>query len=114
MNKVDKPWGSYEIIHENSFYKVKKIVIKPEKRISLQYHKHRNEHWYIVQGHSLINLDDESLNLKTGDSIDIKKMQYHRIKNISTAEDLIFIEIQMGEYLGEDDIVRINDDFDRN
>jgi len=109
---VYRPWGSYEVLGEGSGYKMKKIVVKPGKRLSLQKHFKRNEHWVVVEGEALVTIDGNEASLKQNESIYIKSGQIHRLENTANS-DLIVIEVQTGEYLGEDDIVRISDDYDR-
>ena len=109
---VYRPWGSYEVLGEGSGYKMKKIVVKPGKRLSLQKHFKRNEHWVVVEGEALVTIDGNEAPLKQNESIYIKSGQIHRLENTASS-DLIVIEVQTGEYLGEDDIVRISDDYDR-
>ena len=109
---VYRPWGSYEVLGEGSGYKMKKIVVKPGKRLSLQKHFKRNEHWVVVEGEALVTIDCNEAPLKQNESIYIKSGQIHRLENTASS-DLIVIEVQTGEYLGEDDIVRISDDYDR-
>ncbi len=113
MKEVETPWGSYEVLYENSNYKVKRIRIKPEKRISLQYHEHRNEHWFVVEGSGIATIGEDEILVKRGDSLDIPKEQNHRIHNTDRESILTFIEVQTGLYLEEDDIVRLHDDFNR-
>ncbi len=107
-----RPWGFYEIISDKDNHKVKRITVNPGKRLSLQSHKRRFEHWIIVSGRGLITLNDNNFELIEGGSIDIIKGAAHRITNPGDSP-LIFIEIQMGDYFGEDDIVRLEDDFGR-
>lgn len=109
---VYRPWGSYEVLGEGNGYKMKKIIVKPGKRLSLQKHFKRNEHWIVVEGEALVTIDSDKTPLKQNESIYIKKEQTHRLENTANT-DLIVIEVQTGEYLGEDDIVRISDDYDR-
>ena len=109
---VYRPWGSYEVLGEGSGYKMKKIVVKPGKRLSLQKHFKRNEHWVVVEGEALVTIDGNEAPLKQNESIYIKSGQIHRLENTANS-DLIVIEVQTGEYLGEDDIVRISADYDR-
>ena len=109
---VYRPWGSYEVLGEGSGYKMKKIVVKPGKRLSLQKHFKRNENWVVVEGEALVTIDGNEAPLKQNESIYIKSGQIHRLENTANS-DLIVIEVQTGEYLGEDDIVRISDDYDR-
>ena len=116
MNEVGKtyerPWGTYRTIELGSNYQIKHIIVHPNKRLSLQYHHHRDEHWTVIKGQGVAQVDDETINMGVNDSIVISKLSKHRISNHGE-DDLEFIEIQIGEYLGEDDIVRIEDDFDR-
>ena len=91
---------------------MKKIVVKPGKRLSLQKHFKRNEPWVVVEGEALVTIDGSQMPLRQNESIYIKKEQIHRLENTANT-DLIIIEVQTGEYLGEDDIVRISDDYDR-
>ena len=109
---VYRPWGSYEVLGEGNGYKMKKIIVKPGKRLSLQKHFKRNEHWIVVEGEARVTIDSDKTPLKQNESIYIKKEQTHRLENTANT-DLIVIEVQTGEYLGEDDIVRISDDYDR-
>jgi len=110
--KEERPWGWFEILLEENDVKVKRILVKEGKRLSLQSHKHRSENWTVVQGESLITLDTEYKNCAREDSVFIPAGTKHRIKNVGKG-DVIFIEIQTGSYLGEDDIVRYEDDFNR-
>ena len=107
-----RPWGSFTVLDEGSGYKVKRIEVHPEKRLSYQKHAQRSEHWIIVSGKAKVTLDGSECLLSGGQSIDIPVDVAHRIENVGTA-DLIFIEIQRGSYLGEDDIRRLQDDFGR-
>lgn len=106
------PWGSYEIILENSYLKIKKLYISKNKRISYQYHEYRTEHWLVVKGTATIKLNGKIFELHVGDSVDIKKLDHHFIGNF-TNEKLVIIEVQLGTYFGEDDIVRIDDPYFR-
>ncbi len=107
-----RPWGSYQVLLESHTYKIKKILVKPQSRLSLQKHHHRNEHWIIVSGSATITLEDNTFELHPNESTYIPAGKAHRLANNGKI-DLIIIEIQMGEYLGEDDIIRIEDDFKR-
>lgn len=114
MNKIyQKPWGSYEIISLSNNYQVKRIVVKPEQKLSLQSHKQREEHWIIVKGEGIVQLGKLFIPVKTGSSVLIPKGEKHRITNTHNTEELIFIEVQIGSYLGEDDIVRYEDIYGR-
>ncbi len=107
-----RPWGRYFILEESPIHKVKRIEVRPGKRLSYQRHKFRAEHWLIVQGEGIMTLDGEIRKVKVGDSVDIAIGELHRIENTSNQE-LIFIEVQTGTYFGEDDIERVEDDFGR-
>ena len=107
-----RPWGFYEILSDSADHKVKRIVVYPGKRLSLQRHRHRSEHWYIVEGEALATLNEKQLRLNKGDSIDIPRGAIHRIEN-QTQDVMKFIEVQSGDYFGEDDIERLEDDFGR-
>ena len=107
-----RPWGFYEILSERPDHKVKRITVYPGKRLSLQCHQKRSEHWHIIQGHAVVTLDDQEISLGKGESVDIFRGGIHRIAN-SSHEEMIFIEIQQGDYFGEDDIERFEDDFGR-
>lgn len=112
QEKNERPWGYYIVLADEPDHKVKRIVIAPGKRISLQLHEKRSEHWHIVSGKAIVHRHDEIISLEPGDSIDIPQACKHRIQNPGP-ETLAFIEIQRGEYFGEDDIIRIQDDFGR-
>ncbi len=109
----ERPWGSFTVLDEGEGWKVKRIEVLPGKRLSYQKHARRSEHWFIVQGTAKVTLDGEVIILKTGETVDIKVGAAHRVENPGD-ELTIFIEIQQGDYLGEDDIVRLDDDFGRN
>lgn len=108
-----RPWGNYTVLDEGSGFKVKRIEVLPEKRLSYQKHRYRAEHWFVVQGKARVTLNDEIIELKTGEAIDIAIGDKHRVENPDSAETLVFIEVQRGSYLGEDDIIRFEDDFGR-
>jgi mannose-1-phosphate guanylyltransferase len=111
-SKVYRPWGSYEVLEVSSSYKIKKIVVKPQNRLSLQKHFHRNEHWIVVSGTAKVTIEQNEFLVRANESTYIKMGDIHRLENIGKI-DLVMIEAQVGEYLGEDDIVRIEDDFKR-
>lgn len=92
--------------------KVKRIVVYPGKRLSLQRHRQRSEHWFILQGQGVVTLGDSTLHLRPGNSVDIPQGSLHRVENAGD-ENLVFIEVQTGAYLGEDDIERVEDDYGR-
>ena len=109
---VEKPWGCYRTIEQKANYQIKHITVKPRKRLSLQYHFKRDEHWTIIKGKGVAQLNDTPIELGINDTIFIPKESKHRMTN-NTDESVEFIEIQIGDYLGEDDIVRLEDDFGR-
>ena len=106
------PWGYYKTILEYPYTKVKMILVKPEQILSYQYHYKRSEVWTIVQGTAKIKINGINYVKKVGDVIEISKKAKHQIGNIGK-EDLVFIEVQLGEYFGEDDIVRLKDKYGR-
>lgn len=108
-----RPWGSYTILDEGIGFKVKRIEVSPLKRLSYQKHRFRAEHWFVVQGTARVTLNNEIFDLKAGAAIDIEIGDKHRVENPNAAENLVFIEVQRGSYLGEDDIIRFEDDFGR-
>jgi mannose-6-phosphate isomerase-like protein (cupin superfamily) len=110
--KEERPWGWFEILFEEAGMKVKRIMVKPGKRLSLQSHEHRAENWVVIQGKALFTLDGKIFELQPHQSVFIPIKSRHRIENPGGAE-LVFIEVQTGTYLGEDDITRYQDDFDR-
>lgn len=110
--KEIRPWGEFENLLDIDICKVKKIIIKPAQAPSYQYHYKRSEVYVIVQGKAAIMLDDVEKEYNVGDTIIVPVLTKHRVTNIGN-EDLIFIEVQHGEYFGEDDIVRINDNYGR-
>jgi mannose-6-phosphate isomerase len=107
-----RPWGSYTVLDDDATHKVKRIVVRPGKRLSYQRHTRRSEHWFVVQGTATAILDGVEQELEPGDSLDIPAGTDHRIGNTGP-QDLVFVEVQHGEYFGEDDIVRLEDDFGR-
>lgn len=107
-----RPWGTYTILDECDNYKVKRIVVKPGKRLSLQKHFHRSEHWVVVSGTATVTKGDNEYLVCANESTYISMGEVHRLENVGKIP-LVMIEAQVGEYLGEDDIVRISDDFKR-
>ena len=108
----ERPWGSFTVLDEGATYKVKRIEVLPQKRLSYQRHSSRSEHWMVVSGTARVTLDGVETMVTTGGVVDIPVGAAHRIENVGT-ETMIFIEIQRGTYLGEDDIQRLQDDFGR-
>ncbi len=109
----ERPWGSFTVLDEGDAYKVKRIEVLPEKRLSYQRHLRRAEHWYVVAGTAKVTLNGVEMLVKQGQAVDIGIGDAHRVENPDAAEKLVFIEIQTGDYFGEDDIVRLDDDFGR-
>lgn len=107
-----RPWGTFTVLDEGENFKVKRIEVLPGKRLSYQKHAQRAEHWFVVQGTAKVTLDDREINVSAGEAIDIAVGSAHRVENPGE-ELLVFIEVQRGSYLGEDDIVRLQDDFGR-
>lgn len=111
--KIDRrPWGTFTVLDEGDNFKVKRIEVLPGKRLSYQKHSQRAEHWVVVQGTARVTLDDRNHIVSAGEAIDIAIGSAHRVENPGD-ELLVFIEVQRGNYLGEDDIVRLQDDFGR-
>jgi len=107
-----RPWGSYTILEERESYKVKRIEVLPGRRLSYQRHEKRSEHWVVVEGEAVVTLEGKEVRLSPGGSIDIPRTAAHRILNPGKGP-LVFIEVQRGDYFGEDDIIRLEDDFGR-
>jgi mannose-6-phosphate isomerase len=108
----ERPWGSYVVLDEAADHKVKRIVVQPHRRLSLQVHRFRSEHWFVVDGIGDVTVGDTVVRLGAGDSVDIGVGVAHRVENTGDAE-LTFIEVQHGESFSEDDIVRLEDDYGR-
>jgi len=107
-----RPWGTYTILDEDSGYKIKRIVVQPGKRLSLQKHYHRNEHWIVLSGSATVTVNDDIFLVNPNESTYIKAGDIHRLENQGKLP-LVIIEVQVGEYTGEDDIVRLEDDYQR-
>jgi len=112
MEFDQRPWGSYTVLDEAAGYKVKRIEVLPNKRLSYQRHEQRSEHWMVVAGVAKVTLEGRELIVATGETMDVPIGAAHRIENAGP-EMLVFIEIQRGAYLGEDDIQRLQDDYGR-
>jgi mannose-1-phosphate guanylyltransferase/mannose-1-phosphate guanylyltransferase/mannose-6-phosphate isomerase len=110
---VNRPWGTYQSVDFGPNYQVKRITVKPGAKLSLQKHAKRAEHWVVVNGTARVTRDDDLITLRPNMSISIPLGAIHRLENIGTVP-LELIEVQSGCYLGEDDIVRITDDYGRN
>ena len=111
-NDDQRPWGFFEVLGEAGGHKVKRITLHPGQQLSLQKHRFRDEHWVVVSGEGLITLEDREMALGPGESVDIQREAAHRIRNPGSGP-LVFIEVQRGDYLEEDDIVRLEDDYGR-
>ena len=107
-----RPWGYYVVLEDEPNHKIKRIVVHPGQRLSLQRHRQRAEHWLVVEGHAEVSRNHETLNLEAGQAIDIPRGAWHRVRNPG-AENMAFIEVQTGDYFGEDDIERSEDDYGR-
>ena len=112
IDKENRPWGSFYVIHEDEKYKLKRLEIEPNKRLSYQFHEKRSETWVIINGSPSITINDITKTFNEGDTIIIPVGTKHRIEN-KGQEIIVLIEIQTGAYFGEDDITRIEDDFNR-
>jgi mannose-1-phosphate guanylyltransferase len=108
-----RPWGTYTILENSDNYKIKRIVVKPGKRLSLQKHFHRSEHWIVVSGTAQVTVGDKETLIRPNESTYIPMGEIHRLENPGKI-DVVLIEAQVGSYVGEDDIVRLDDDFQRN
>jgi mannose-6-phosphate isomerase-like protein (cupin superfamily) len=112
VERTARPWGWYETVSESPGQKIKRIHVLPGQQISLQKHHQRAEHWVVAQGIARVTLDDQEFDLVQGGHCDIALGQVHRLANHGTGPVEI-IEVQFGNYLGEDDIVRLQDDYGR-
>ena len=109
---VSRPWGTYSVLDDNERYKIKRIVVKPGKRLSLQKHLHRSEHWVVVSGTATCTVGEKIFYVRPNESTYIPVGEVHRLQNDGKLP-LVIVEVQVGEYTGEDDIIRIQDDFKR-
>ena len=107
----ERPWGKFYVIQETNNYKIKRIEVNSNQRLSYQYHKKRSEIWTILEGEGTITINDNIIKYKKGDVFQIPRLAKHRIQSDNC--NTVFIEVQIGEYFGEDDIVRIEDDYNR-
>lgn len=107
-----RPWGYYEVLADDEDHKVKRITVEPGGRLSLQKHRHRKEHWFVVSGDSVVTVDGIDKRLVNGQAVDIPQGSFHRIAN-KGKDRLVYIEVQLGDYFGEDDIERVDDDYGR-
>jgi mannose-6-phosphate isomerase len=107
-----RPWGAYVVLDDGPLAKVKRITVDPGQRLSYQRHHRRTEHWFVVAGVALVTVDDVKHEVNVGESIDIPLGAAHRVQNLGESP-LVFVEVQQGDYFGEDDIVRLEDDYGR-
>ena len=112
MEVGERPWGTYTVLEENKSYKIKRIEVNPDQRLSLQMHHHRSEHWIVVSGTAQVTCGDREFFLNVNESTFIPMGNQHRLANPGKIP-LCIIEVQSGEYLGEDDIIRFQDDYHR-
>jgi mannose-6-phosphate isomerase len=112
MEVGERPWGTYTVLDEQRNYKIKRIEVAAGHRLSLQKHHHRSEHWIVVSGSALVTCGDSQYTVSVNESTFIPLGELHRLENPGRIP-LVIIEVQSGEYLGEDDIVRIDDDYAR-
>jgi mannose-6-phosphate isomerase len=112
IERDERPWGMFEVLTEGDGYKVKRIQVNPGHRLSLQMHQSRSEHWVIVKGEAFVTIGDNEIRLRANQDALIPTRTKHRVANYGS-EPLVFIEVQCGSYLGEDDITRFEDDYDR-
>ncbi len=110
--KIERPWGHYTILEEGERYKIKRILVQPQQKLSLQLHYHRSEHWVVIKGTAKVTLDDQESFLHENESVYVPKSTLHRLENPGKVPVEI-IEVQVGEYVGEDDIVRFEDIYGR-
>ena len=113
MEKTERPWGTYEVLLDDDNCKVKKISVKPGESPSYQYHHKRAEDWIIIQGKGVVRLGGTKFEVFPGRSVHVPVLVKHSIKNTCQEEMLVFIEVQTGDYFGEDDIVRLEDKYGR-
>ncbi len=113
MHEEDhRPWGYFCVLEEAARHKVKRIVVNPGQRLSLQKHGRRSEHWFILEGEALVSRNKEEIPLSAGEAVNIPQGAWHRIKNRGDGP-LVFIEVQTGDYFGEDEVTRAEDDYGR-
>lgn len=108
----ERPWGHYVVLSDAADHKVKRIVVEAGRRLSLQRHRNRGEHWFVVRGRAIVTRDAAEVEVGAGEAIDIPRFAWHRVRNPGP-EPLVFIEVQTGDSFEEDDIERREDDFGR-
>ena len=109
---AQRPWGAYTVLAEAEGFKVKTLEVWPGQRLSYQWHSRRAEHWFVVGGEGVVTLDGDSIDVRRGDAVDVPLGTAHRIQNTGNVP-LVLVEVQHGDYFGEDDIVRLDDDYGR-
>ena len=107
-----KPWGYFTVLADEPDHKVKRVVIHPGHRLSLQCHKRRSEHWHAISGEAIVIREEEEISFSAGESMDIPQGAWHRVQNKEDSP-FVFIEVQTGDYFGEDDVERREDDYGR-
>lgn len=107
-----RPWGYYIVLADEPDHKVKRVVVHPGQRLSLQRHRRRSEHWYVINGEAIATIEGKPVVLRPGDAMDIPRGALHRLENPGSV-DFAIVEVQTGDYFGEDDIERIEDDYGR-
>jgi mannose-6-phosphate isomerase len=112
MEQDTRPWGGYLVLDDAEGHKVKRLWVTPGQRLSYQTHSRRAEHWFVVAGTGVVTLDGSPVPVQSGVAVDVPLGVAHRIENTGD-DDLVFIEVQHGDYFGEDDIVRLEDDYGR-
>jgi mannose-6-phosphate isomerase-like protein (cupin superfamily) len=109
----ERPWGNYTVLDDEAVdHKVKRIVVEPGQRLSLQRHEHRSEHWFVVHGTATVIVGESTTQVPAGHAVDVPVGTAHRCENHGS-EPVVFIEVQVGDYFGEDDIIRLEDDYGR-
>ena len=111
-DRAERPWGAYTVLAEAGDFKVKTIEVQPGQRLSYQQHQRRSEHWFVVSGGGVVTLDGGDREVRRGDAVDVPAGVAHRVRNTGPVP-LVFVEVQHGDYFGEDDIVRLDDDYGR-
>ena len=112
LDSADRPWGSWHVLDEQDGFKVKRIHVAPGARLSYQTHAHRSEHWIVVAGTATCTIAGEQRRARVGEAVVVPLGAPHRIANDGDSE-LVIVEVQLGTYTGEDDIVRLEDDYGR-
>lgn len=107
-----RPWGDYLVLEDSPSHKVKRLTVTPGHRLSYQRHARRSEHWFVVSGVGVVTLDGVDTEVAAGHAIDVPKGTAHRIRN-DGSDPVVFVEVQTGDYFGEDDIERLEDDYGR-